>query len=88
MRIRARQLPENERKIQTLIKPPASTFTGGLNLIHIQWNVPFRIYYAFKTIGIKAYVLGGLYLAFLEMLKIKMFRYASGGPYLSFLDYK
>ncbi len=33
----------------------------------------FRIYYAFKTIGIKAYVLGGLYLAFLEMLKIKMF---------------
>ena len=40
MRIRARQLLENERKIQTLIKPPASTFTGGLNLIHIQWNVP------------------------------------------------
>ena len=48
----------------------------------------FRIYYAFKTIGIKAYVLGGLYLAFLEMLKIKMFRYASGGPYLSFIKYK
>ena len=48
----------------------------------------FRIYYAFKTIGIKAYVLGGLYLAFLKVLKIKMFRYASGGPYLTFLDYK
>ena len=90
MRIRARQLPENERKIQTLIKPPASTFTGGLNLIHIQWNVPhfLKIDYASKTIGIKAYVLGGLYLAFLKVLKIKMFRYASGGPYLSFLDYK
>ena len=89
MRIRARQLPENERKIQALIKPPASTFTGGLNLFHIQWRLPlFRLDYAFKTIGIKAYVLGGLYLAFLKVLKIKMFRYASGGPYLSFLDYK
>ena len=38
-----------------------------------------------KQLELKAYVLGGLYLAFLEMLKIKMFRYASGGPYLSFL---
>ena len=48
----------------------------------------FRIYYAFKTIGIKAYVLGGLYLAFRKVLQIKMFRYASGGLSLSFLDYK
>ena len=89
MRIRARQLPENERKIQALIKPPASTFTGGLNLIHIQWNVPlFLKIMRLKQLELKAYVLGGLYLAFLKVLKIKMFRYASGGPYLSFLDYK
>lgn len=89
MRIRARQLPENERKIQTLIKPPASTFTGGLNLFHIQWKIPhFLKNMRLKQLELKAYVLGGLYLAFLKVLKIKMFRYASGGPYLSFLDYK
>ena len=57
-------------------------------IFQIMTYLSFRIYYAFKTIGIKAYVLGGLYLAFLKVLKSKMFRYASGGPYLSFLDYK
>ena len=75
-------------KIRALIKPPASTFTGGLNLIHIQWNVPhFPEFVRLKQLEFKAYVLGGLYLAFLKVLN-KVNLYASGGPYLSFLDYK
>ena len=54
-----------------------------------QLNVPhFLKIMRLKQLELKAYVLGGLYLAFLKVLKIKMFRYASGGPYLSFLDYK
>lgn len=41
-----------------------------------------------KQLELKAYVLGGLYLALLKVLKNKMFLYVAGGPYLAFLNYK